>query len=90
MIKREKKLSIPTLNRLNEEDENSLIDNQEKSTANKNDFLKKTINLNNDKTESYESIDKKINSIDDVFKLIPFCESSNILLDDDSSLSSIF
>lgn len=89
MIKREKKLSIPTLNRLNEEDENSLIDNQEKSTANKNDFLKKTINLNKDKTESYESIDKKINSIDDIFKLIPFCESSNILLDDEKRLQSL-
>jgi Leucine-rich repeat (LRR) protein len=90
MIKREKKLSIPTLNRLNEEDENVLVDNQENNKSNKINSSSKKHQQNSDEIDEL-IIDKKmlIKSIDGVFKLIPFCESSNILLDDRKRLGNL-
>ena len=59
MIKREKKLSIPTLNRLNEEDENVLVDNQENNKSNKINSSSKKHQQNSDEIDEL-IIDKKM------------------------------
>jgi hypothetical protein len=93
MIKREKKLSIPTLNRLNEEDE-SIVENQD-GNFNNNKYNNNSSGYNESlrvtSTEQTElAIEKKklTQSIDGVFKLVPFCETPNVL-DDNKRLESL-
>jgi leucine-rich repeat protein SHOC2 len=79
MSKRERILNINTLNRLNEEDENTLVD-EDRDVEEKN-----ALDASADYTVEKQKLKDRI---DDVFKVIP-CSESNTLLDDQKRLESL-
>ena len=89
MIKREKKLSVTTLNRLNEEDESLLVGSQDPDGLNKAESSYKP-NQQNESDLNELAIEKKklTQSIDGVFKAVPLCDGPNIL-DDQKRLESL-